>query len=39
MPDEPIRLRPIEEADLNLLHRLDTDPAASPPAVRVDRLP
>jgi RimJ/RimL family protein N-acetyltransferase len=31
MPDDPIRLRPIEEADLNLLRRLDTDPAASRP--------
>jgi [ribosomal protein S5]-alanine N-acetyltransferase len=29
MPDDPVRLRPIEEADLNLLRRLDTDPAAS----------
>ena len=28
MPDDPVRLRPIEEADLNLLRRLDTDPAA-----------
>jgi ribosomal-protein-alanine N-acetyltransferase len=31
MPDEPVRLRPIEEADLDLLSRLDTDPAASLP--------
>ena len=31
MPDDPVRLRPIEEADLNLLRRLDTDPAASQP--------
>jgi [ribosomal protein S5]-alanine N-acetyltransferase len=31
MPDEPFRLRPIEEADLDLLSRLDTDPAASQP--------
>jgi [ribosomal protein S5]-alanine N-acetyltransferase len=31
MPDEPVRLRPIEEADLDLLSRLDTDPAASQP--------
>jgi ribosomal-protein-alanine N-acetyltransferase len=27
MPDERVPLRPIEEADLNLLRRLDTDPA------------
>lgn len=27
MPDERVRLRSIEEADLNLLRRLDTDPA------------
>ena len=31
MPDEPVRLRPIEEADLDLLSQLDTDPAASQP--------
>jgi ribosomal-protein-alanine N-acetyltransferase len=31
MPDDPARLRPIEEADLDLLRRLDTDPAASQP--------
>jgi ribosomal-protein-alanine N-acetyltransferase len=31
MPDDPVRLRPIEEADLNLLRRLNTDPAASQP--------
>ena len=31
MPDEPVRLRPIEEADLDLLSRVDTDPAASQP--------
>jgi [ribosomal protein S5]-alanine N-acetyltransferase len=31
MPNDPVRLRPIEEADLNLLRRLDTDPAASQP--------
>jgi hypothetical protein len=31
MPDDAVRLRPIEEADLNPLSRLDTDPAASQP--------
>jgi [ribosomal protein S5]-alanine N-acetyltransferase len=31
MSDDPVRLRPIEEADLDLLSRLDTDPAASQP--------
>jgi ribosomal-protein-alanine N-acetyltransferase len=31
MPDEPVRLRPIEEADLDLLSRFDTDQAASQP--------
>jgi [ribosomal protein S5]-alanine N-acetyltransferase len=31
MPDDPARLRPIEEADLDLLSRFDTDPAASQP--------
>ena len=31
MADEPVRLRPIEEADLDLLSRFDTDPAASEP--------
>ncbi len=31
MPDAPVRLRPIQEADLELLSRLDTDPAASQP--------
>jgi [ribosomal protein S5]-alanine N-acetyltransferase len=31
MPDDPVRLRPIEEPDLDLLGRLDTDPAASQP--------
>ena len=31
MPDEPVQLRPIEEADLDLLSRLDTDSAASEP--------
>jgi [ribosomal protein S5]-alanine N-acetyltransferase len=31
MPDEPVRLRPIEVADLDLLSQLDTDPAASQP--------
>jgi len=36
MPDEPVRLRPIEEAGLDLLSRFDTDPAASRSR---DRLP
>jgi [ribosomal protein S5]-alanine N-acetyltransferase len=31
MPDHPVRLRPIEETDLDLLSRFDTDPAASQP--------
>jgi [ribosomal protein S5]-alanine N-acetyltransferase len=31
MPDEPVRLRPIEEADLERLGRFDSDPAASQP--------
>ncbi len=31
MPDEPIRLRPIEEADLDILRRLDTDPSTRGP--------
>jgi hypothetical protein len=31
MPDVPVRLRPIEETDLELLSRFDTDPAASQP--------
>jgi RimJ/RimL family protein N-acetyltransferase len=31
MPDDSARLRPIEEADLDLLSRFDTDPAASQP--------
>src|SRR4029450_3055847 len=31
MRDDPVRLRPIEEADLDLLSRFDTDPAASQP--------
>jgi RimJ/RimL family protein N-acetyltransferase len=31
MPDEPVRLRPIEEADLDLFSRFDTDAAASQP--------
>ncbi len=31
MPDHTVRLRPIEEADLDLLSRFDTDPAASQP--------
>jgi ribosomal-protein-alanine N-acetyltransferase len=28
MPDHPVRLRPIEEADLDLLSRFDTDPSS-----------
>ncbi len=31
MPEEPVRLRPIEQADLDLLSRFDNDPAASAP--------
>jgi [ribosomal protein S5]-alanine N-acetyltransferase len=31
MSDDPVRLRPIKEADLDLLSRFDTDPAASQP--------
>ena len=31
MPDDPVRLRPIQETDLDLLSRLDTDPEASQP--------
>jgi len=31
MPDEPLRLRPIEEADLDVLSRLDTDPSTRGP--------
>jgi [ribosomal protein S5]-alanine N-acetyltransferase len=31
MPEHPVRLRPIEEGDLDLLSRFDTDPAASQP--------
>jgi ribosomal-protein-alanine N-acetyltransferase len=31
MADDPVRLRPIEEADLNRLRRIDTDPVASQP--------
>jgi hypothetical protein len=31
MPEEPVRLRPIEQADLDVLRRLDTDPSASEP--------
>jgi hypothetical protein len=30
MPDEPIRLRPIEEADLDILRRFDTDHPPGP---------
>jgi ribosomal-protein-alanine N-acetyltransferase len=31
MPEEPVRLRPIEEADLDTLGRFDTDPSARGP--------
>jgi hypothetical protein len=31
MPDHPVWLWPIEEADLDLLSRFDTDPAARQP--------
>jgi ribosomal-protein-alanine N-acetyltransferase len=31
MPDEPVRLRPIEEADLDTLRRFDTDPSSRGP--------
>ena len=31
MPEEPVRLRPIEQGDLDVLRRLDTDPPASQP--------
>ena len=31
MPDEPVRLRPIEEADLDILRRFDTDPSSRGP--------
>jgi RimJ/RimL family protein N-acetyltransferase len=31
MPDEPVRLRPIEEADLDTLRQLDTDPSTRGP--------
>jgi RimJ/RimL family protein N-acetyltransferase len=31
MPQEPVRLRPIEEADLDTLRRFDTDPSARGP--------
>jgi ribosomal-protein-alanine N-acetyltransferase len=31
MPEEPVRLRPIEQAGLDVLRRLDTDPSASEP--------
>jgi ribosomal-protein-alanine N-acetyltransferase len=31
MPEEPVRLRPIEEADLDLLSRFDTDPSSRGP--------
>jgi hypothetical protein len=29
MREKPVRLRPIEEADLDALRRLDTDPSVS----------
>jgi [ribosomal protein S5]-alanine N-acetyltransferase len=31
MPDQPLRLRPIEEADLDLLRRFDTDSSSKGP--------
>jgi [ribosomal protein S5]-alanine N-acetyltransferase len=31
MPEEPVRLRPIEEADLDTLRQFDTDPSARGP--------
>lgn len=31
MPDAPVRLRPIEEADLDILRRFDTDPSSRGP--------
>jgi ribosomal-protein-alanine N-acetyltransferase len=31
MPEEPVRLRPIQQADLDVLGRLDTDPSAREP--------
>jgi [ribosomal protein S5]-alanine N-acetyltransferase len=31
MPDQPVRLRPIEEADLDTLRRFDTDPSSRGP--------
>jgi len=31
MPDDPVRLRPIEEADLDTLRRFDTDPSTRGP--------
>jgi RimJ/RimL family protein N-acetyltransferase len=31
MPDAPVRLRPIEEADLDALRRFDTDPSSRGP--------
>ena len=31
MPEEPVRLRPIEQADLDLLRRFDTDPTSRGP--------
>jgi [ribosomal protein S5]-alanine N-acetyltransferase len=31
MPDAPVRLRPIEETDLDLLRRFDTDPSSRGP--------
>jgi RimJ/RimL family protein N-acetyltransferase len=31
MPSQPVQLRPIQEADLDVLSRFDTDPAATEP--------
>ena len=33
MPDEPVRLCPIEEADLDILRRFDIDPSAGGPCL------
>jgi [ribosomal protein S5]-alanine N-acetyltransferase len=36
MPDEPVRLRPIEEADLDTLRRFDIDPSSRGPYLSSD---
>jgi hypothetical protein len=33
-PEEPVRLRPIEEADLDILRRFDTDPSSRGPHLK-----